>query len=122
VIGCTVDGPQGLSLAPTQTRLTDATGVLLPPSGAAGNVPEAGPSGWVLSYDTSALDTVPAELDLHLCLSLVAIERGEAAPPVAAPAQAQGDATVVQLEPLETTYFGPFSFDFRVQVLEAAAR
>jgi len=119
LIGITVDGPAGMSRVPVHMCLTTEEGIRLPWIDGAGDAPEQ----WVLAFDATSLGDLPSELRLHLSLEISAISVDEAASPTAAPADAAGDGGVVavELSPIETTVYGPFTFEFTIPVSTSSA-
>lgn len=117
VLGLSVQGPIGVSLSPGDTRLNLADGTFLPFIDGGGNAdPQRGAFTWVLSFDASAVGSMPAELPLSLAFRLNGFPVGEAAPPIAPPENLAGDPTVMRLEPIKPRHYGYFAFKLTVPV------
>jgi len=120
LIGGSVHGPETMSLSPTKLSLVTGDGIDLPFIDGAGDAREEGTSAWVWAFDATSLDALPSELDLRLSFQMSGIPRNTAAEPMAEPADRRGDGSVVavELSPIETTIYGPFSFAFSVPVAD----
>jgi len=132
VIGFTVSGPEGQRYDPHRVTLTDANGIVFPLETGMGVTGRSdifesdlppGEGAYVLGFDTTAVEGVPAELELRL---VVEVEKVTPPPDAASPfltsarppAEPPASAVVVELQPLPTpdegAIVGPFTFDFSV--------
>jgi hypothetical protein len=100
-------------------RVSDDHGTVFPDLGAAGSGSVDGQAGEVSSFDTAAVAGMPAELHLHVVMTLTPLITGAAraadTPPPQTPRTAMASAALERAGPPR----GPFTFDVTVPFLAA---
>jgi len=130
VVGFTVIGPDGQRYDPGRMTLTDAKGIVFPPTIGIGVTGQSDmlevelPSGegsYVFSFDAAAIQGAPPALHLRLMIELEEFVLPPSAPELSptpdSPPAEPPDSMVMVLEPLPAfggTIVGPFTFDFSV--------